>query len=152
MVPCLVPGSGGGRSKLETATDARAGRYGRPACSRFWGSVRSARAATHSLSCILYHGGHYYTLFDLKAIMVGSPIQGDGSDGAADIDMDMPLDFERENNEGEEQEDVGEALAGGPGTTDSEDDVDIDEVPAQKFQVRQKVYARDDKASGVLYE
>ena len=69
-------------------------------------------------------------------------MQGDESDGAADIDM--PLDFEREN-EGDEQEEPE-----GPGTTDSEDDVD--EVPAQKFQVRQKVYARDDKASGVLYE
>ena len=136
------------RRKVQTR-NRRAGRYGRPAC--LLGGRSGAQELPPSLSCILYHGGHYYTLFDLKAIMVGSPIQGDGSDGAADIDMDMPLDFEREN-EGEEQEDVGEALAGGPGTTDSEDDVDIDEVPAQKFQVRQKVYARDDKASGVLYE
>ena len=83
-------------------------------------------------------------------------MQGDGADGAADIDMDMPVDFEREN-EGDEQDDVGdvgeeEEGPGRPGTTDSEDDVDVDEVPAQKFQVRQKVYARDDKASGVLYE
>ena len=84
-------------------------------------------------------------------------MQGDGADGAADIDMNMPVGFEREN-EGDEQDDVGdvgdeeEEGSGGPGTTDSEDDVDVDEVPAQKFQVRQKVYARDDKASGVLYE
>lgn len=149
MVPCLVPGRWKAKEEGPNSKPTRWPLW--PPGLLAWGSVRRARAATHSLSCILYHGGHYYTLFDLKAIMVGSPIQGDGSDGAADIDMDMPLDFEREN-EGEEQEDVGEALAGGPGTTDSEDDVDVDEVPAQKFQVRQKVYARDDKASGVLYE
>ena len=66
------------------------------------------------------------------------------------IDMDMPLDVEPENEGGED--DVEEERGSEPGTTDSdEDDVD-DEVPEQKFQVRQKVYARDDKASGVLYE
>ena len=28
----------------------------------------------------------------------------------------------------------------------------VEEVPEQKFQVRQRVFARDEKASGILYE
>ena len=86
----------------------------------------------------------------LKAtMMMGSPLERvGGTEGVADIDMDMSLDFEREN-EGDE-DDVGDD--GGSDPMDSDDEDDVDEVPLQKFQVRQKVYARDDKASGVLYE
>ena len=82
-------------------------------------------------------------------MMIGSPLERvGGTEGVADIDMDMSLDFEREN-EGDE-DDVGDD--GGSDPIDSDDEDDVDEVPLQKFQVRQKVYARDDKASGVLYE
>ena len=62
-------------------------------------------------------------------------------------EVGSPVDMEVTDDE----EDA--AAEGGTGTTDSDgDEDDVDEVPEQKFLVRQKVYARDDKASGVLYE
>jgi len=77
---------------------------------------------------------------------VGSPVEGSG--GPTDVAADIDMDLQHTENEEDEENDDDES-----GTTDSDDDEDdVDEVPEQKFQVRQKVYARDDKASGVLYE
>lgn len=72
---------------------------------------------------------------------VGSSVEGGG--GPTSVDMEVTST--------DDEEDA--AAEGGTGTTDSDgDEDDVDEVPEQKFLVRQKVYARDDKASGVLYE
>lgn len=39
------------------------------------------------------------------------------------------------------------------GQPDTEEEADVEEErPEQKFHVRQRVFARDDKASGILYE
>ena len=69
----------------------------------------------------------------------------EGEAAAAAADMD------------EEQEQVGSDAVGRPVEAAEVADVGeeeeaVEEVPEQKFQVRQRVFARDEKASGILYE
>mmetsp|Transcript_16248 Transcript_16248/g.35263 ORF Transcript_16248/g.35263 Transcript_16248/m.35263 type:complete len:604 (+) Transcript_16248:70-1881(+) len=58
---------------------------------------------------------------------------------AADMDEEQPQ-VGSDAVEAAEQADVGE------------EEEAVEEVPEQKFQVRQRVFARDEKASGILYE